>query len=361
MRATAENPGYGAYVHIPFCRHRCDYCAFATFTDRDHIIEKYLDAVTTEISRAVAQGMPTATSIFVGGGTPTRVPPEELIKVLSHIPTTSDAEVTIECNPDDITSEMLRIFRDGGVNRLSFGVQSMQSHVLQSLGRTHNPANVERSVELARQAGFTDINLDIIYGVHGESVDDWAATVASVLRLEPTHISAYGLTVEGGTPLADDPSRHPDDDVQAEMYEVVDDLLTAAGMENYEVSNWSRPGRECQHNRLYWFQGNYAGFGSAAHAHHGGRRSWNVRTPDRFIELIESSQSAESSSEILDIGAQRIEGLQLALRMREGVPVDSFSASDLELMSELVRVNNGQVTLTRAGRLMANEVALRLK
>ncbi len=361
MRATAENPGYGAYVHIPFCRHRCDYCAFATFTDRDHIIEKYLDAVTTEISRAVAQGMPTATSIFVGGGTPTRVPPEELIKVLSHIPTTSDAEVTIECNPDDITSEMLHIFRDGGVNRLSFGVQSMQSHVLQSLGRTHNPANVERSVELARQAGFTDINLDIIYGVHGESVDDWAATVASVLRLEPTHISAYGLTVEGGTPLADDPSRHPDDDVQAEMYEVVDDLLTAAGMENYEVSNWSRPGRECQHNRLYWFQGNYAGFGSAAHAHHGGRRSWNVRTPDRFIELIESSQSAESSSEILDVDAQRIEGLQLALRMREGVPVDSFSASDLELMSELVRVNNGQVTLTRAGRLMANEVALRLK
>ena len=361
MRATAENPGYGAYVHIPFCRHRCDYCAFATFTDRDHIIEKYLDAVTTEISRAVAQGMPTATSIFVGGGTPTRVPPEALIKVLSHIPTTSDAEVTIECNPDDITSEMLRIFRDGGVNRLSFGVQSMQSHVLQSLGRTHNPANVERSVELARQAGFTDINLDIIYGVHGESVDDWAATVASVLRLEPTHISAYGLTVEGGTPLADDPSRHPDDDVQAEMYEVVDDLLTAAGMENYEVSNWSRPGRECQHNRLYWFQGNYAGFGSAAHAHHDGRRSWNVRTPDRFIELIESDQSAESSSETLDVDAQRIEGLQLALRMREGVPVDSFSASDLELMSELVRVNNGQVTLTRAGRLMANEVALRLK
>ena len=361
MRATAENPGYGAYVHIPFCRHRCDYCAFATFTDRDHIIEKYLEAVATEISRAVAHGMPMATSIFVGGGTPTRVPPDALIQVLAHIPTTSDAEITIECNPDDITSEMLHIFRDGGVNRLSFGVQSMQSHVLHSLGRTHNPANVERSVELARQAGFADINLDIIYGVHGESVDDWAATVASVLQLEPTHISAYGLTVEGGTPLADDPSRHPDDDVQAEMYEVVDDLLTAAGMENYEVSNWSRPGRECQHNRLYWFQGNYSGFGSAAHAHHDGRRSWNVRTPDRFIELIDSGQSAESSSEELDDDARRIEGLQLALRMREGVPVDSFSVGDLELMSELVQVNNGQVTLTRAGRLMANEVALRLK
>ena len=150
------------------------------------------------------QGMPTATSIFVGGGTPTRVPPDALMKVLSHIPTIGDAEITIECNPDDITSEMLHIFRDGGVNRLSFGVQSMQAHVLQSLGRTHNPANVEKSVDLARHAGFADINLDIIYGVHGESVGDWAATVASVVQLEPTHISAYGLTVEGGTPLADD-------------------------------------------------------------------------------------------------------------------------------------------------------------
>ena len=361
MRATAEIPGYGVYVHIPFCRHRCDYCAFATFTDRDHIIEKYLDSLSTEISRAVESGMPTATSIFVGGGTPTRVPPESLMRVLEGIPTTGDAEVTIECNPDDITSDMLRVFRDGGVNRLSFGVQSMQRHVLRSLGRTHDPENVQRSVELARQIGFADINLDIIYGVHGESVKDWVATVASVVDLQPTHVSAYGLTVEGGTPLADDPSRHPDDDVQAEMYEVVDDLLTAAGMENYEVSNWSQAGRECQHNRLYWFQGNYAGFGSAAHAHHDGRRSWNVRTPDRFIELIDSGQSAESSREDLDVDGRRIEGLQLALRMREGVPVDSFSVSDLELMSELVLINNGQVTLTRAGRLMANEVALRLR
>jgi oxygen-independent coproporphyrinogen-3 oxidase len=361
MRATAENPGYGVYLHIPFCRHRCDYCAFATFTDRDHIIEKYLDSLSTEISRAVESGTPTATSIFVGGGTPTRVPPESLMKVLEGVPTTGDAEVTIECNPDDITSDMLRVFRDGGVNRLSFGVQSMQRHVLRSLGRTHDPENVQRSVELARQIGFADINLDIIYGVHGESVKDWVATVASVVDLQPTHVSAYGLTVEGGTPLADDPSRHPDDDVQAEMYEVVDDLLTAAGMENYEVSNWSQAGRECQHNRLYWFQGNYAGFGSAAHAHHDGRRSWNVRTPDRFIELIDSGQSAESSREDLDVDGRRIEGLQLALRMREGVPVDSFSVSDLELMSELVLINNGQVTLTRAGRLMANEVALRLR
>ncbi|MSO39302.1 MAG: coproporphyrinogen III oxidase family protein, partial [Ilumatobacteraceae bacterium] len=226
---VTENAGYGVYVHIPFCRHRCDYCAFATFTDRDHIIEDYLRALSTEIERAVSAAMPRATSIFVGGGTPTRVPPEDLVRVLAGIPVTSDAEITIECNPDDVTDEMMTRFIEGGVNRLSFGVQSMQTHVLKSLGRTHDPDNVHRSLEMARRAGFVDINLDIIYGVHGESVADWSATVRSILELQPTHVSAYGLTVESGTPLADDPARHPDNDLQAEMYEVADDLLVAAG------------------------------------------------------------------------------------------------------------------------------------
>ncbi|CAB4638294.1 MAG: radical SAM family heme chaperone HemW [Actinobacteria bacterium] len=358
---VTENAGYGVYVHIPFCRHRCDYCAFATFTDRDHIIEDYLGALSTEIDRAVSAAMPRATSIFVGGGTPTRVPPEDLVRVLAGIPVTSDAEITIECNPDDVTDEMMTRFIEGGVNRLSFGVQSMQTHVLKSLGRTHDPDNVYRSLEMARRAGFVDINLDIIYGVHGESVADWSATVRSILDLQPTHVSAYGLTVESGTPLADDPTRHPDNDLQAEMYEVADDLLVAAGLKNYEVSNWSLPDRECQHNRLYWLQGNYAGFGSAAHAHHDGRRSWNVRTPDRFIELINSSHSAESSFEMLGDQERRLEGLQLAMRMREGVPIDSFSTEDLEMMSELLNVAHGVVTLTRAGRLLANEVLIRLK
>ena len=360
-RQDKVEPGFGVYVHIPFCRHRCDYCAFATFTDRDHIIGRYLDALSLEISRAVTAEMPVATSIFVGGGTPTRVPAEELMKVLSGVPKSVGAEVTIECNPDDVSASMLETFRNGGVNRLSFGVQSMQDHVLQSLGRTHDRANVKIAMDLARAAGFDDINLDIMYGVHGESIQDWRSTVEAVLELDPTHISAYGLTVEAGTPLADDPSRHPDDDVQAEMYEVVDDLLTGAGMANYEVSNWSLPGRECRHNRLYWLQGDYAGFGSAAHAHRQGRRSWNVRTPDRFIELIEANKTAESSFEILDPPARRIESLQLAIRMRDGVSVDSFSRSDLDLLSDLVDVHEGAVTLTRAGRLMANEVSLRLR
>ena len=352
---------FGVYVHIPFCRHRCDYCAFATFTDRDEVIPNYLNALATEIARAVESGMPRATSIFVGGGTPTRVPPTALMTALSGVPRTADCEFTIECNPDDVTAEMMRVFADGGVNRLSFGVQSMQDHVLKSLGRTHDPANVVKALAFARGAGIDDINLDIIYGVHGESVDDWRRTVNATLELGPTHVSAYGLTVEAGTPLADDPARHPDDDVQAEMYELVDDLLTAAGMANYEVSNWSRPGHECRHNRVYWSQGDYLGFGSAAHSHRAGRRWWNVRTPDRFIELIDAGKSAESAGESLDDEARRIEGLQLSLRTTVGVPEDSFDDEDLRLMGDLLSVENGRARLTRAGRLLANEVALRLK
>ena len=352
---------FGVYVHIPFCRHRCDYCAFATFTDRDEVIPNYLNALATEIARAVESGMPRATSIFVGGGTPTRVPPTALMTALSGVPRTADCEFTIECNPDDVTAEMMRVFADGGVNRLSFGVQSMQDHVLRSLGRTHDPANVVKALAFARGAGIDDINLDIIYGVHGESVDDWRRTVNATLKLGPTHVSAYGLTVEAGTPLADDPARHPDDDVQAEMYELVDDLLTAAGMANYEVSNWSRPGHECRHNRVYWSQGDYLGFGSAAHSHRAGRRWWNVRTPDRFIELIDAGKSAESAGESLDDEARRIEGLQLSLRTTSGVPEESFDAEDLQMMGDLLSVENGRARLTRAGRLLANEVALRLK
>ena len=150
---------FGVYVHIPFCRHRCDYCAFATFTDRDEVIPNYLNALATEIARAVESGMPRATSIFVGGGTPTRVPPTALMTALSGVPRTADCEFTIECNPDDVTAEMMRVFADGGVNRLSFGVQSMQDHVLKSLGRTHDPANVVKALAFARGAGIDDINL----------------------------------------------------------------------------------------------------------------------------------------------------------------------------------------------------------
>ncbi len=347
---------FGIYVHVPFCARRCDYCAFAAWDDRHDLTGRYLAALRKQAVAAVADGIPPVSTVFVGGGTPSMVPAEGLLAVLAELPLAEGAEVTVECNPDTVTPELVEAYVSGGVNRLSFGVQSMVPHVLTALGRAHDPANVRRCVELARAAGLP-FNLDVIYGAAGESLDDWRRTLEEVLALEPPHVSAYGLTVEAGTPLADDPSRHPDDDDQADKYELADDLLTAAGLDWYEVSNWARPGHECRHNRLYWSQGEYAGLGCAAHAHRHGRRFWSLRTPERWIEAVEAGRSTEAAGEELDGEARRIEALQLALRTREGVPVGALPLDDLD---GLVRVVGDHAVLTRRGRLLANEVALLL-
>ena len=307
-----------------------------------------------------------ATSVFIGGGTPTLVPADELMSVLAEIPLASGAEVTVECNPDNVTADLLRTYLDAGVNRISLGVQSMVPHVLAALGREHDPDNVRYAVEACRAVGIDNFNLDLIYGAHGESIDDWVTTVASVLALEPPHVSAYALTVEPGTPLADDAPRHPDDDDQADKYPIVDEMLEDAGLANYEISNWAQEGHECRHNAVYWSGGDYAGFGSAAHAHRAGRRSWNVRTPDRFVELIEAGRSAESSHEVLDDATRILERLQLQLRTRDGVPTSALAANDVDEMAELVQqvadpARGERLVLTRAGRLLANEVSLRLR
>ncbi len=346
---------FGVYIHIPFCRHRCDYCAFATWTDRDHVIDDYLDALRVDIGRAA---LAPVSSVFVGGGTPTRVPAADLASVLGAIPLAAGAEVTVECNPDDVTVEMMQTYAAAGVNRVSIGVQSMVPSVLASLGRTHVPVNVERAVEAVRAAGVATFNLDIIYGGAGESLDDWRTTLEGVVALHPPHVSAYALTIEAGTPLADDPSRHPDDDDLADKYELADDLLTAVGLANYEVSNWAMQGHECRHNILYWQQGNYRGFGSAAHSHHDGHRWWNVRTPERYVAAVRDGESTEAAGENLDDDTRRIEGLQLALRMKDGVP---SSALDLDGLDGLVETDGERVRLTRNGRLLANEVSMRLR
>ena len=264
--------------------------------------------------------VPAVTSVFVGGGTPSMVPAAELLAVLAPLPVTASTEVTVECNPDTVTEDLLDAYHRGGVNRLSLGVQSMVPHVLASLGRTHDPANVRRAVTLARAAGFESLNLDLIYGAAGETLDDWRTTLDRALDLEPEHVSAYALTVEAGTPLAADPDRHPDDDEQADKYLLADDALGASGRTNYEISNWCRPGHECRHNLLYWGQGDYIGIGCAAHSHRRGRRWWSVRTPDRFIEAVRTGTSTEAGSEVLTAEVAEIEALQLAVRTREGVP-----------------------------------------
>lgn len=352
---------FGVYVHIPFCSRRCDYCAFATWSDRHHLQDAYLDALTVEIARAVEQGMPVATSVFVGGGTPSLVDPDRLAQIVSSIPVTAGAEITIECNPESVTDAHVAAYMAAGVNRLSFGVQSLSADVLVSLGRDHNPDTVVRAVAIARAGGIRRLNLDLIYGGAGETIADWQYTIEQVIALEPDHVSAYALTVEAGTPLADDPSRHPEDDDQADKYLIADSLLASAGYENYEISNWARPGQECAHNLLYWRQGNYRGFGCAAHSHQDGRRWWNVRTPDRYIDLVAGDESVEASAEDLDPDRRRVEGLQLSLRTREGVPRRSLSESDIGLLDSLIVVAGDTITLSTEGRLLANEVAVRLR
>lgn len=356
MRSVPEP--FGVYVHIPFCASRCDYCAFATWTDRHHLTGDYLAALRTDVGRAVAGGMPAATSVFVGGGTPTLVDAAGLCEVIAAIPTVPGAEVTVECNPDDVSVELLARYAAAGVDRVSIGVQSTVAHVLGALGRRHDRANVERAVEAVHAAGLRTFNLDVIYGAAGETLADWESTLAAIVALDPPHVSAYALTVEPGTPLAGQPDRHPDDDDQADKYELADVALAAAGLANYEISNWARPGHECRHNLLYWRQQDYRGFGCAAHSHAAGRRWWNVRTPDRYVELVRAGRPTEAAGETLDAPTRRFERLELELRMRDGVPLDAL---DGDALGDLVARRGDRWVLTRAGRLLANAVSLELR
>jgi oxygen-independent coproporphyrinogen-3 oxidase len=360
---------FGVYVHIPFCVRRCDYCAFATWTDRHHLADAYVQACRRDVAGAVARGVEWATTIYFGGGTPSLLPPEQLARVLAAIPRYPDAEVTVECNPETVDASRLSGYRDVGVTRLSFGVQSMVPHVLTALGRLHDVPSIQHAVTSAATAGFAgSYSVDLIFGAAGEGVSDWEASVEGVLQLDPPpdHVSAYGLTVEPGTPLAGDPGRHPDADDQADKYLIADDLLGGAGLQWYELSNWARPGAECRHNQLYWSGGEYLGIGCSAHSHaltaSGARRWWNVRTPDRYIRLIDEGQSPEAAGETLDHAACRLEALQLALRTRAGVPATALPGWDEDpALSDLVApAAPGRLALTRRGRLLANEVALRL-
>lgn len=349
---------FGVYLHIPFCRSRCDYCAFATWTDRADLVPRYLAACRRQIESERAD-LPPVTSVFVGGGTPTLVPPDLLLEVLAAIPLAPGAEVTIECNPDDLTAERAQTYAAGGVTRLSIGVQSMVPEVLATLGREHDPANVERAAEAARAAGLP-FNIDLVYGAAGETLEQWDDTLTAAIALDPAHVSAYGLTVEPGTPLAADPARHPDDDTQADQYQLATERLGAAGFEWYEISNWAKPGNECRHNHLYWSGGEYLAVGCAAHGHRRGVRAWNFWTPERYIDAVETGRSPVSGSEELDPAERRVEGLQLAIRTRDGIDAAEVSDALLAELDGLLVRRGERVVLTTEGRLLANEVAIRL-
>jgi len=367
---VSKSDPLGVYVHIPFCAHRCDYCDFATWTDRDHLIDRYIDACLIDLRRQLGERpVARATSVFFGGGTPSLIPPERLMTVLDAIPLADGAEVTVECNPESFTAEVAAVYAAHRVNRVSIGAQSFVPHVLTSLGRVHDPDNVTRAVRAARTAGIQRLNLDIIYGAAGESVADWRTTLDATIALGPDHVSAYALTVEAGTPLARKIARGErgatDDDDQATKYELADEVLSAAGYDWYEISNWAQPGEACHHNLVYWRGGDYLAIGCAAHGFTDGRRWWNVRSIDRYIERIERGEAAEAGEERLDPQAAADEAFGLALRLSEGVTVPSGAES---VAAELVDVGllepaseARRVRLTRRGRLLANDVTTRLQ
>ncbi|HUV57858.1 MAG TPA: radical SAM family heme chaperone HemW [Acidimicrobiales bacterium] len=352
---------FGVYVHVPFCAHRCDYCAFATYADRDHLMDEYVDAVVEEISWAVRDGLEPATSVFFGGGTPSRLAPEQLLRILDVIPRHGDAEVTVECNPEDASIGRLLAYRRGGVNRMSFGVQSTQPAVLADLGRRHGIMAHEEVSQRVTEAGFTTWNMDLIVGSRAETLDDVGRTLDDLLGLEfaPPHISCYALTPEPGTPLGQDRARHPDEDETADAYDLVGRVLEDNGYQWEEISNWARPGHECRHNHVYWDQDDYVGFGSAAHSHRAGRRFWNVRTPDRYVTMVRAGERPLGGEETLDERTQRFERESLALRTSRGVPVEAFES--LDEIRHLVNVSDDRVTLAQSGRLLANQVIVRLR
>jgi oxygen-independent coproporphyrinogen-3 oxidase len=324
----------------------------------------YVDAVIAEIARARNDGdLRAASTVFVGGGTPSLLPPRDLARLIAAVEVEPGAEVSVECNPESMTDQLMVEMKAVGVNRISIGVQSLVPHVLAGLGRSYEEGSLERALKLIGAADLESFNVDLVYGGAGETADDWLATLEGVLAMSPRppHISAYALTIEPGTPLAAAPDRHPDDDVQADRYEVLNDVLGAVGYSWYEISNFAQPGQSCRHNQSCWRQEDYLGFGCAAHSHVQGRRFANVFNLERYLDRVKAGRSAMATEEVLTLSARRAESLELGVRTAEGVSRRALADGDLEALDGLVEVVGDRVVLTLRGRLLANEVALRLR
>lgn len=372
--ATSVRP-LAVYVHVPFCSVRCGYCDFNTYT-ADELGEgatraSYADSARLEVEQAAAAlGRRPVQTVFFGGGTPTQLPADDLVRLLGavdeHLGLAPGAEVTTEANPDSVTPASLARLREGGFTRVSFGVQSAVPHVLATLDRTHDPARVSDAVRWAREAGFEQVSLDLIYGTPGESMDDWRTSLDEAAALEPDHVSAYALIVEDGTAFARKVRRGevvmPDDDETADKYLLADAVLTEAGLGWYELSNWARDdAAACRHNLLYWHGADWWGVGPGAHSHLAGRRWWNVKHPAAYARRLADGVSPEADHEVVDPDAARLERVMLELRLRSGLPLDVLEPAGRDRVPDLVRrglveQRTGRLVLTLEGRLLADAV-----
>jgi putative oxygen-independent coproporphyrinogen III oxidase len=370
-RAEVGRRPFGVYVHVPFCASRCGYCDFNTYTASevggDALQASYVDAAVAEVRlarRVLGDDAPVAETVFVGGGTPTLLPPGDLGRVLDAIGSefglAPDAEVTTEANPDSVDERDLARLREHGFTRVSFGMQSAVPGVLRVLDRTHTPGRPQAAAKEAFAAGFEQVTLDLIYGAPGESDDDWRRSLDAALSAEPTHVSAYALIVEDGTRLGRQVARGelpaPDDDVLADRYLLAEQALSRLGW--YEVSNWGQP---CRHNLGYWRGADWWGIGPGAHSHVGGVRWWNVKHPRAYAERLAAGSSPGAGREVLTEEDRRVERVLLELRLREGVPLDLLrpagrAAAERFSADGLLELTGDRAVLTLRGRLLADAV-----
>jgi putative oxygen-independent coproporphyrinogen III oxidase len=363
---------FGVYVHVPFCASRCGYCDFNTYVPGEGAgPDGFVDAVLAEwaLANEVLGGAPEAATVFVGGGTPTLLPDEELERLLSAIPRRTNAEVTVEANPDTVDLDRLRALRRAGATRISLGMQSAAPHVLAALERTHTPGAAVAAARAACAAGFEHVSLDLIYGTPGERDADWAASLDAVLAAGVDHVSAYALTVEPGTrlhaPVRSGRTRAPDEDAQARRYRGADATLRAAGFAWYEICNWAaHDGARCAHNLGYWRSHDWWGLGPGAHSHVGGVRWWNVLHPARYARAAAAHRSPAAGRERLTPDQRRIERTMLGVRLADGLellrPVPAATRLRSEGLLDPAALERGIARLTLDGRLLADRVAREL-
>ena len=375
----AVTPGttFGIYVHVPFCATRCGYCDFNTYTAGElggATPDGWLGALRKELALAVASvGARPVDTVFVGGGTPSLLGGSGLAAVLDAVrdnfALTPDAEVTTEANPESTSREFFDEIGAAGYTRVSLGMQSAAPGVLAALDRTHSPGRALQAAREALAAGFSHVNLDLIYGTPGESDKDLRQSVEAALSVGVDHVSAYALVVEDGTALARRVNRgeiaRPDDDVLAHRYELLDGWLSAAGLRWYEVSNWSRRDGECRHNLGYWNGGQWWGAGPGAHSFVGDIRWWNVKHPLTYAERLGRDQDPVADFERLDRRDRHVEEVLLCIRLRDGLPVTALTAPEQQRAANavtdgLLTRNGDRLVLTDRGRLLADSVVRQL-
>ncbi|MDH5763442.1 MAG: radical SAM family heme chaperone HemW [Nitrospinota bacterium] len=368
----------GLYLHIPYCLHKCGYCDFNSHNINEAEMASYVRALLREMEYyAKRADNRTVATIFFGGGTPTTLPSLELARILkacqSRFQMLSGAEITLEANPATIPQSDLQQLREAGFNRLSIGVQSFDPEELNRLERVHTVDEVYLTVERARQAGFDNLSLDLMFGLPGQTAERWQDNLHKAIDLQPDHISAYNLTIEPGTVFhkqqAQGQLEMPPDDFQRELFEITIDTLTQAGYGHYEISNYSKPGKQCRHNLNYWHNGEYIGLGAGASATFNGDRYKNVNLPSRYITQINESGIAVESRETPSLHQRMGEAVMLGLRISQGLNLTTFERQfgvsfqeafgetvDRMMQMELLKIADGQISLTRQGLFVADSV-----